>query len=843
MMEENSLVEEQVLGPITVNSFGERFFYNLNRNSFSKTSAFALYEAKFGKALFTENVLNVIVGSDSGLLPRYIQSQQLPKGTRYIFIEPDTVLQALKAEQFLDELDEQRMVCISLDAWAEAIRDFKIKDYFYINAVQSFNAICAEDDHIQEYAEISWHITEVLSQLNWTNTIELGSEAFIARQIVNVADLVYPAKILEKAFLHNTVVLLAGGPSLDDILPWVRLHRREVVVFAVSRISRHLQQENIEPDFVFSVDPTELSFDVSKEMFNFSSRTTFVTSNHSVPTLVNQWPGHLLYLGARLPWQSALNVKNLSSVGPTVTNTALSVAYDFGFKRIILAGVDLCFTKEGFTHAKGSNEQLAGPRFNLTSLQVETNDGFLAPTSCDFAQAIVSLGVQAKTLAAKGCSLINVYAKAAKVKYIEYTPLDEIILASDQLQIEISELVAAKVAAYEHKGDYYQKTIAELKRARYQVGVVAKLAENARRINDEMYSPLGRIENYKDKRKLDQIEKVFKREYRQVSKLVKKFGIRRFIKLAKPFTDEEWTAEEAKQIGNVFYDAYQEGAAKLLELIDKTLDLATARQQELVDAPDFSLLIRQYRLDRSYGRVRLLRKKLMPAIIPVDVAVVLDELDDNFVNILNEKNTGHLANAKNQSSLIVLKQRAGLLFKHKKLDDLQNLQAGLEKHEQHIAAHPYRQLINAYLAELEDRSETALEFYQQIVENGDTLLEEALSRIAAISIDNDDLQTANISLQCLSQLNSLYLPLYAEMLCLQGDSLLAIDIYNNYIAQFPNDTLVQIKLAMLYAEHQVFDAAELMLDFILLQKPKLESVIAIKKQLNKIKADKNLVSG
>ena len=638
------------------------------------------------------------------------------------------------------------------------------------------------------------------------------------------------------------MVLLAGGPSLDEILPWIRLHRREVVVFAVSRISRHLQQEAIEPDFVFSVDPTELSFDVSKEMFNFSSRTTFVTSNHSVPTLVNQWPGHLLYLGPRLPWQSALNVKNLSSVGPTVTNTALSVAYDFGFKHIILAGVDLCFTKEGFTHAKGSNEQLAGPRFNLTSLQVETNDGFLAPTSCDFAQAIVSLGAQAQILAAKGCSLINVSAKAAKVKNIEFVPLHEITLEADHQQIDIAELVMAKVAAYDHKIDYYQKAIAELKRARYQISVVAKLAENARRINEEMYSPQGRIENYKDKRKLDQIEKTLKREYRQFSKLVKKFGIRRFIKLAKPFTDEEWTAEEAKQIGNVYYDAYQEGAAKLLELTDKSLDRVIARQQELAEVPDFSLLIRQFRQDRSYGRARLLRRKLISIEIPVDVSAVLDEFDEEFVNILNEKNTGHLSNAKNQSSLTVLKQRAGLLFKHKKLEDLQNLLAGLEKHEQHIAAHPYRYLINAYLAELENRSDTALEFYQQIVESGDTLLEEALSRIATICIDNDDLQTANISLQCLSQLNSLYLPLYAEMLCLQGDSMLAIDIYNNYIAKFPNDILVQIKLAMLYAEHKVFDAAELMLDYILQQKPNLESVIAIKHRISTIKSDKHLVS-
>ena len=220
----------------------------------------------------------------------------------------------------------------------------------------------------------------------------------------------------------------------------------------------------------------------------------------------------------------------------------------------------------------------------------------------------------------------------------------------------------------------------------------------------------------------------------------------------------------------------------------------------------------------------------------------LDALEEQYVSTLNERNTRHVSMTKNQSSLTILKQRAGLLFKHKKLEDLQNLLAGLDKHAEQTAALPYRYLINAYFAELENQTETALTFYQQIVESGDKLLEEALSRIAAICINKDDLQSADISLQCLSQINPLFLPLYAEMRCLQGDSIVAIDIYNRYIAQFPKDTLVQIKLAMLYAEHKVFDAAELMLDYILQQKPNLESVVAFKQQLCKIKADEQLVS-
>lgn len=829
MAKENSLAEENDLGPITVNSFGERYYFNINRNSFDKVSAHTLFDTRFGKALFNEDALNIVVGTDSGLLPQYVQNKLLPKGTRYIFLEPEQVLQALQSNQMLAGLDEERMVCISLEDWADAIRRFKISDYFYINSVQSFNAICAEDDHIQEYAELSWHIAEVLAQLHWLNTVELGSESFISRQISNVADNTRPAKLLEKAFMDKTVALLAGGPSLDEVLPWVRRHRREIIVFAVSRISRQLLASEIEPDFIFSVDPTELSFDISKEMLNFGRRTTFVCAYHVVPSLLNQWLGLVLYLGDRLPWSSVLNAANLGSPGPTVTNTALNVAYDFGFRQIILAGVDLCFTRDGYTHAKGSNEHLAGPRFNLTSLQVETNDGFMAPTSCDFAQAISSLGMQARHLTSKGCRIINVSATSAKVDGIEYVPLDDICLG--EANIDALAVVRTRIPEAENDVQKYQKTLDELKRAEFQIRTVQSLAAKARRINDQMYSEQGLIENYKEKKKLDQIEKKFKRDLRQFSKLVKKFGIRRFLKLTKPFTDEEWTAEEAKQIGNVFYDAYQDGAGKLLGLINGAIDRVTARMEECAENPDFSILIEQCRKDQSYGRVRLWRQKYDSKIIPVEILAVFDEFEGRFTAILNEKNTEHLAGAKRHSSLGFLKKRASLLFKHKKIDELHDLLAGLEKHEEQAAAIPYKHLLDAYIAELNHQPQAALDAYQRIVDSGDVLLQEALSRIAGISIDHEDFQTAGISLHCLSQLNPVYLPFYAELQCLNGDVMAGVSAYNSYIAQFPDDTLVQMKLAMLYAQHQVYDAAEMMLNYILQKKPDLESAVALKNQL------------
>ena len=157
------------MGPVYVNGFGEKFFFNIIRKSFDKVTSQALYESKFGDNFFKEDSLNVVIGTDCGLLPRLFENRQLPKGTRYIFIEPETVLQALKNQEMLDELDQDRMVYISMEDWGQAIDKFRIKDYFYINAVRFFNAICAQDDYIGEYSELSWHVNELLSQLHWVN--------------------------------------------------------------------------------------------------------------------------------------------------------------------------------------------------------------------------------------------------------------------------------------------------------------------------------------------------------------------------------------------------------------------------------------------------------------------------------------------------------------------------------------------------------------------------------------------------------------------------------------------------------------------------------------------------
>lgn len=65
-------IESQTIGHKETNQFGDLFFSNLNSITFNKFDSFDVYDAEFSKVLFDDDKLYIILGTDSGLLPKYI---------------------------------------------------------------------------------------------------------------------------------------------------------------------------------------------------------------------------------------------------------------------------------------------------------------------------------------------------------------------------------------------------------------------------------------------------------------------------------------------------------------------------------------------------------------------------------------------------------------------------------------------------------------------------------------------------------------------------------------------------------------------------------------------------
>ena len=830
-IEQGSIVNESLsIGESQVNAFGDRFFSNLNPGTFIKLKANDFYDAHFGPSLFKTNSIFVILGTDSGLLPHYIQEKGIPEGSRYVFIEPAPILKQLQQSAVFDDLDEEYIICSDMSTYADAFAKFKIDDYLRIGAVVYLNGVGAQANVLDLYAELGWTISDILQQLHYKINTGASTEPFIIQQLNNLADSLYSAGLLKRAFLGKTAIILAGGPSLDDALPWIKANRDKIVIIAVSRVARRLIQVGIDdPDFIVSVDPGAVNFDVSKDIYALNSKTIFIYGHHIYNELVSQWSGLAFYTGPRVPWHSSLNDNSLYVPGPTVTNVAVSLAYQLGFKRIFLAGADFSYTKDGFTHAKGTIEQAAGARFNYTGIEVETYSGEMASTGLDYNLAREMLVEQVKPIIqSASCQIFNVSFYAAKVEGVEYAPLNSIELDHDN--VDARAIVQERIKAYDVM-KLFPRLHMELHRVLYQLKEIQSIAQQALKCNEEMYDEFGMISDYKDKRRLDKLEQLLKRKHRHYSRLVQTFGIRSFLKITKPFDDDSWTAEEVQRVLRVYYKSYVDATAMLIVLLEKAEQKLVAREEEHKSIPDWDLIIAHCRQEQCFGRVRLWRKLNSAAQLSAEQQVVFEEFEQAFVDVLNKTKTAHGERAKKQSSLSFLRSRAQMLFQNQKEHLLKDLLLAIDKHEDQEGVKPYRYLIEGYIAQLHADYEAALNYYHQVIEGGGALIEDALLQIAIIDIQSETKALAHPALECLAQINTKYLLIYAESCRLHGDFLEAVDTYNRYLTAHPNDVIVQLKLAQLYIAMKVFDGAELMLDFILKNNPQQETALILKRAL------------
>jgi tetratricopeptide (TPR) repeat protein len=369
------------------------------------------------------------------------------------------------------------------------------------------------------------------------------------------------------------------------------------------------------------------------------------------------------------------------------------------------------------------------------------------------------------------------------------------------------------------------------------------LAKKALDINQRMYSSEGRIENYKDKRELDNIEKQLNRKHKHYTKLVKQFGVRHFMKMTSPHDSDDCNAEKAKKLGNIYYQSYQSSATTLSNLINTAITRTKTRQEELKGMPDISFLLEQWNQDKSYRRAEIWLTKHPAAHYSEQTASALQAMQDQFNKVLINQDTAFKAKTAKHSTLPILKSKISLLFKHKKIDDLKNLKTGFINNPNHENKEPYLLLIDACLAELENDLETALTHYDSIINlDRSPLLEEALLRIASISLEQHNQKNALLAMDCLTQISPIYLPYKAELARILGDFILAIDSYNAYINFFPEDILNKLKLTALYIDIKVYEAAELMLEHLLQIAPDLESAIDLKNQLAKIKREQLIPS-
>ncbi len=803
--------------PVKENRFGDLYIEALVGTTFESVSATEEFQMRFGGALFHEQTLYIIVGSDSGLLPKYIINHGLPRGSRYLFVEPYEIRNHLDEDMISAELANR--ITISDEAhWVEHAHELALLNYTYSGKISYVRSCAAQQNIHPDYLVLSQTLDRDLRHLFWLFTTQFDSHIFINSQLANLAENRTPAICLKECFKGKSAIILGAAPSLDGLIPWIKKHCNEVIIIAVSRISERLLQVGIEPDIVVSVDPQNVSFSVSKGMLNLGNRTLLVNGSHATPLLVGQWPNRSVFLGPRLPWHDE-GFNNFSTIAPTVTNNAILLAQELGCNQIILAGVDLCYSANGYTHAQGTAERTAGAMIGKFDFIVTTNSGTAADTNKGYYEAISEICKQAQKALINGCKIINLAETAAKIEGVEYIHPEKIIIThplTEPAFDTISSLLDKDTV--EDRCSHYNATIKQIDKATKELRNIIRLATVALNCNAKMEKLLKTPDYSKYKIQMDKIERKLNLRYEVMSTVVKSYNSSGFSKIITADTGDDWTSGELFDKTKTYYDEYIHGSSVLLGHIHDSKKRLLNRLEEESPSPKFERMFIQWQQDIEFGRA-MIWKERHPDIYKKSLAQInqhMNTLTNQFNSLLDTDNKNfdnaiqsHFADPNTYGKIV-----ENAIAHHAKGDEdgLVRLSEGLLERTEELSVQTLL-LVNGLISELKNNYKKAEDTYYSIDPKVSLDLKQiALERIVNFSLVKEDYKTVLPALKQLSEIRVSYRPFYARFLALAGEVVEAIEVYTQHLQYQPRDIDTLVELGMLLAAAGAREAAESILN-------------------------------
>ncbi|MCL1040833.1 DUF115 domain-containing protein [Shewanella marisflavi] len=821
--------QSEITKTFAVSQFGECYLPSVNRHTFEKIDSATLYDNKLKKALSTKDTLHIITGLDSGLLANYVMEQPIPSGSKYIFVELDEILSLLSID--LPSSLSDSIQVVSIDEFSTLIQSYENNLFIVKQQFKLHRSVAADGNHLDDYGRLHAQIDNTVRQAYFENSIGFTQKIFVKTQLENVGETFKPASILRDHFNGKSCIILGGGPSLDSHAQWIKANSDNLVIIAVSRIIGKLHRLAIKPDIVVSVDPQSVSFDVNKDMMSLPHDTLLVCSYHVTPQILSQWRGAALYTGPRYPWSDDADNRNIQSVGPTVTNSAMEIAREMGFSQILFSGVDFCHSQSGASHTSGTYAASLGPNLGAIMEWVETYSGQMAETPMQLLQAI---GATEDLIASHTQKIhyINLAADAAKVKGVDYHPADTICLSPiDAAQRSLlapevhlasdNEWVAHLTDTHE-KLKAAQKEFIQLNRKNTDaLDIICKLEKK----------PTGeRIATLANK--LEKIEQSINKEHGDLANLIKFYGYYEFSHFLSTQKLDDWSQEDINKHTRIYYGAFKEMGEQLLELVHSALTRVELRLAEYEDNVDINALCQKWKEDKQWGRALLWQERHPEQYQKLSASErqTLFECQQAFEELFTVKeyiddSTDRAAPLMENAfkKLQVLRQQKHLLGITKMIQ----YTAPYTGEDPQIArlhnlALSYRYLLeNQLQASLDAVLETPLADRQ----------EAELKQIIQLSLQLNKLPLALEHYAKIIEYSDEYLPQYAHALSLSGDPQAALGIYLDYLDKYPQDIPVMLKLGIFLAQAGQIDGAASCFENVLMLDENNQAALSYLKQI------------
>ncbi len=795
------------------NSFGDRYLHEVNGNSFNKYGASNTITNRFGPQFLKEEFIYIVIGTDSGLIPKYLIEQGIPTGTEYIFIESDELYPTI---QSVFPAHAQLHLCSSTN-WQALADELNLPLYIQANCAHQVDSFGVTTGHHAPYAELTATAKKEFNAIVTSALKNAELFDFFKMGLLNLADDQHSISTLIKEHGDDTAVILGAGPSLDQHVEWIREHQQQLHIFAVSRISNKLKSEGITPDYIVTVDSQDFSYEAGKAAFQFEKHATLVHSFHANSQLVGQWMGNKVFTGDRFPWSTPNNRDCVAQNGTTVTNVAYDAAVTMGFGKILLAGVDFCHDTDGFTHAKGTgSESACAPALDhRQSMFVTNNRGEQAETTPEFKNAGADFSTHAESATEKGITTINLSSGAMKMDHVHHQ-------AHDQISLPTAEKVLT-INSNQSTAEFYKRCLKELNKARSELKRLSTQAKEAIQKNHTLFDQYGQ-KNPKIDKQLNKLDKKLADNKNPFIPLIKMIGLRDSLKFLRATRkkDHSWTQEELTESNIAYLKTFQKNTGRLIKVIESSIGRIKSREMELsLSAERVPLLLKQWIEDKHPRRVALLEEGGWIAAPSDEIQQQLQALkavEEKINEITYDVAATHETKVKDSffsiTNLTGKNDLDGLQFLYKKLSHQPDTESKFR----------YLSLCGGMLAYLKKEKQEAFNTLADLLGKSDQFdeneLEYILAKVSMIALELKDYANAKVALETLSQTFSpFYIPKYAELLYLTGEVEKALNTYEQYISQYPDDLDTVFSLAELQRKEGVDEAALALYQFILSRKP------------------------
>ena len=253
----------------------------------------------------------------------------------------------------------------------------------------------------QELLELTQKVYETCrSKMVDINTITKFSRTWLLNTLKNInavnSSNAYKLSDLKNKFSGQTALILAAGPSLNENIEKIKANRDKFVIFAVNKVLRVLDANNIIPDFAVCLDSTRVDLTLAG-LEEFCAKTNCIMDIKSDSVLFTKNFKRIFIAFS----QNDMVVKKLAEYnditayesGGSATTLALVAAIKLGFSKIIFAGLDMAFKGDviystGEVMNKVADSQIVVSNIKKNLVKVKSVTGDLVNTREDYAAFI-----------------------------------------------------------------------------------------------------------------------------------------------------------------------------------------------------------------------------------------------------------------------------------------------------------------------------------------------------------------------------------------------------------------------------------------------------------------------